>query len=126
MPTSIEHLKQAKDNEDLAERLLRLGDEASDTWAATLMFYSALHYGRSFLVRRGSTRISTHGGFESSFRRLWAGPPELFRHYRLLRTSSENARYDCITYNSSQAQRLRDQHLHPFRDAILAALATAP
>jgi hypothetical protein len=123
MPTRDEHLKQAKDNENLAERLVQQGDEISNTWAATLIFYSAVHYGRAFLAGRGSKRISTHIGFESSFRRVWAGPPELFRHYRLLRISSEIARYDCATYTASQIRSLRDQHLRPFRDAILAALS---
>jgi hypothetical protein len=122
MPTRDEHLKQAKDNENLAELLLQQSDETSNTWAATLIFYSAVHYGRAFLAGQGSKRISSHIGFESSFRQVWAGPPELFRHYRRLRISSETARYDCTTYTASQIRSLWDNHLRPFRDAILAAL----
>lgn len=62
MPTRDQHLKQARANEDLAELLLQSGDDNSTTWAATLIFYAALHYGRAFLAARGMTTISTHVG----------------------------------------------------------------
>lgn len=122
MPSRDEHLRQANDNEEFAERLLQSGDAASVTWAATLVFYSAVHYGRAFLAAHGLMGISTHIGFDSSMRRLWVRPPNLFPHFRGLKRYSEEARYDCVIYTASQVRDLRDDHLHPFRDAILAAL----
>jgi hypothetical protein len=121
MPTRDQHLKQASDNQDFADRLLQTGDVVSITWAATALFYSAVHYGRAFLAANTITATS-HVGFESHFTRVWSPRPKVFDHYQALKEASEYARYDCITYNSSQAERLRDQHFHPFRDAMLAAL----
>ena len=122
MKTRDEHLKQASNNEDFAERLLQSGDAASVTWAATLVFYSAVHYGRAFLAARGPLTIRTHSGFESIFRQSWAAPTNVLAHYRLLKVYSERARYDCVEYSAAEVMRLRDDHLRPFRDAILATL----
>jgi uncharacterized protein (UPF0332 family) len=123
MKTLDEHLKQASNNEDFAERLLQSGDATSVMWAATLVFYAAIHYGRAFLTARGPLTIRTHPGFESTFRQSWAAPNSVLSHYRLLKVYSERARYDCIEYSVAEVLKLRDDHLHPFRDAILAALA---
>lgn len=123
MPTRDQHLKQAKANEDLAELLLQSGDDNSTTWAATLIFYAALHYGRAFLAARGMTTISTHVGFESLFRRTWIRPPDPFPNYRRLKLRSESARYDCAVYTASQIRELRDRYLRPLRDAIVASLS---
>jgi hypothetical protein len=122
MKTRDEHLKQASNNEDFAERLLQSGDAASVTWAATLVFYSAVHYGRAFLAARGSLTIRTHSGFESISRQSWVAPNNVLAHYRLLKVYSERARYDCIEYSITEILKLRDDHLRPFRDAIRAAL----
>jgi len=122
MRTPAEHLKQAKDNEDLAERLLQSGDADSITWAVTALFYSVVHYGRAFIAAKGTPTITTHGGFESFFRRSWTPPPDLFPLYRRLKDHSERGRYECISYTDVEVRDLRDNQLRPFRDAIKAAL----
>lgn len=124
MRTRDEHLKQASDNEGLGERLLLTGDVVSTAWAATLFYYSAVHYGRAFLAERSVTKVSTHIGFESLFLREWSRPATIFSHYRTLKLRSERARYDCAAYSSSEVRDLRDNHLRPFRDAILTVLGT--
>ena len=124
MRSRDEHLKQANDNEALGERLLLSGDLVSTSWAATLFFYSAVHYGRAFLAARDVTKLSTHVGFETLFQRKWNRSSAIFHHYRSLKFQSERARYDCAAYSSNEVRDLRDHHLYPFRDAILAALGS--
>jgi uncharacterized protein (UPF0332 family) len=122
MPTRDQHLKQAKDNEEFAERLLRSADNPSIAWAATTIFYSAHHYRRAFLAVSTTTQPKTHVGFETTFRRSWTRSSDLLQHYRRLKLISERARYDCVEYSIAEILKLRDDHLHPFGDAILAAL----
>jgi hypothetical protein len=122
MRTLPEHLKQAKDNEAFAEVLLQTGDANSITWAVTAFFYSVVHYGRAFVAHKATPTITTHGGFESFFKRSWSQPPDLFPLYRRLKDHSERARYECIAYTDAQVRDLRDNQMRPFRDAIKAAL----
>jgi len=122
MMTRDAHLRQARDNEFLAERLLQWGDSIAVTWAATVVFYAAVHYGRAHLVTKTSATIRTHNGFEAVFRSTWPKPRELIAHHRWLKDRSEKARYDCVVYTEAEVVDLRDDHLRPLRDAILAAL----
>lgn len=122
MKTRDEHLKQARDNETFAERLLLSGDTVAINWAATAIFYSAVHYGRAFLAAKSTRTITTHVGFETLFRRAWTQPPDLFSEYRKLKIHSERARYDSVEYPIAEILDLRDQQLRPFREAIMAAL----
>ena len=122
METRYEHPKQAKDNENFAERLLQDGDAYSVTWAATLIFYSAVHYGRAFVAANRPMNIRTRSGFDSIFRRAWTASSIVFPHYQVLKVNYERARYDCAEYTVAEVLKLRDDHLRPFRDAILAGL----
>lgn len=123
MRTRDEHLKQAKDNEDLAEWLLHSGDAKSITWAVTALFYSVVHYGRAFVAAQGNPiTITTHGGFETHFKRAWRPPPDLFLFYRRLKDDSERARYECVAYTAADVTKLRDNQMRPFRDAVIKVL----
>jgi hypothetical protein len=81
MKSRDEHLKQAKSNEDFANTQLLTGQTDALTWAVTALFYSVAHYGRAYVVAKGTHTITSHVGFESHFHRHWTAKPDIFRFY---------------------------------------------
>jgi uncharacterized protein (UPF0332 family) len=126
MKTRDEHLQQARSNQRHAESLVQTARVEDLTWAVTVFYYAAAHYGRAFLVERGVTTITTHGGFATHFARQWRITPDIFPLYQELQDRSEAGRYDCIAYSQNEVEDLRDHYYWPFRDAICTALGIIP
>lgn len=122
MKSRDEHLSQARSNETYADYLLQTGRSDAVTWAATALFYAAVHYGRAFLVASGAKTITTHVGFDSYFSKYWKKPPDIFPLYRRLKDDSEAGRYDCVAYSEVEVEMLRDSCLVPFRNAVCGVL----
>lgn len=114
-PTRDQHLKQATDNEALA-RLIRQGPPEHYAWAVTALFYSAVQYGRAFLVSKGIL-ITSHQQFATHLLRA-TSDQTLYDHYRHLKDASERGRYDCATFSLAEIDELEQKHFVPFRDAL--------
>lgn len=112
MASSEEHLAQAEHNESTASALAGSGFY---DWAATCLFYAALHWVQAYLVRRGQVPGS-HRQREALMRTR----PELrsiVDAYRVLKTDSESARYDCRRFSRDDFERLMG-HCRAVRDRI--------
>jgi hypothetical protein len=83
-----EHLKQGKENEQLARALISL-DSCYKDWVVTLAFYSALHY--SYSKFKGTEIPHTH--VEAEPRILKDCGKKVFKLYSALNDKSRNARY---------------------------------
>lgn len=113
MPTTEQHLAQAATNERLA-----LAWEATDPeWAATALFYAALHYVDAFFyldgqINQNPDSFRSHSIRDSEVaRRL----NPVFAAYKRLSDVSREARYDCIPFNTGRVQRLRESSLFPIK-----------
>lgn len=126
MKNRDEHLQQARSNERHAENLLQNARAEDLTWAVTVLFYAAAHYGRAFLIERGTSTITTHGGFATHFGRKWITAPDIFPLYQELQDRSEAGRYDCVVYSQAEVLDLKNDYFVPFRDAICMALGVLP
>ena len=118
MPSEANHLTSAKDNEEFAEFLLKQSEGRFLGWAVTSVYYAAVHYGRAYLTANGGPTITSHPGFESHFIRI-SGDQKLYDLYRRLKDESERARYDCVTYNQTEVEELRQKYFLPFRNAVV-------
>lgn len=106
MPSKEAHLKQAEYNEKLATFL---ADKTPyQDWAATMFFYSGLHYVDAVLAeslehpethKERTPLVANH----AILRRI-------YREYRNLQVMSENARYNCTEIDSTKLQTIRPQY----------------
>jgi len=119
MPSEHEHLSQAERNERFAEHVLTWGDSDFTDWALTALFYAAVHYGRAYLAAKSVSWQPNHGGFKAAFVKTCASEA-LFRGYDKLKTRSERARYNCVTFTLSDVTALQTSIYEPFRDGLLA------
>lgn len=122
MPTRDEHLAQATSNEAFYTQILKTGKREHLAWAVTVMFYSAVQYGRAFLASK-HLLITSHQQFETHFLRATTDPG-LYKHYRRLKDESERGRYDCVSFTKAEVRSLETRHFIPFRDAIRSSIAT--
>ncbi len=123
MPTINEHLAQARGNEDFADRLIETWGDTHAAWALTVLFYSAVHYGRAFVRARQGPTITSHPGFETYFLRT-GGTSQHYAFYRRLKDESEHARYDCVSFTAQDVSDMKVRCLIPLRDALLPAIMT--
>jgi hypothetical protein len=114
MPTTSDHIAQAKKNEIFLD-LIRPIREAAD-WGVTALFYAAVHYGRAFLAGK-SNPVTTHQHFQSIFLRV-TGDAVAYGYYRALQTESEASRYDCQQYDWADVDALKTANLTPFKAAL--------
>lgn len=91
MPTENQHLIQARHNEDFIQHLINTG-RFSD-WAATGMFYAAVHYVEAaFDARLNGFHTFSHAAREYHLSRVLPDPKSRM-HYRRLKSASILARY---------------------------------
>ncbi len=117
MPSEVDHLAQAKENEEFTDFLLASTQEHFFSWGVSGLFYAAVHYGRAFLQSQGAPAITSHPGFETHFLRF-SGDQGLYNLYRTLKDESERARYDCAKYTKDEVLALKQKYLTPFRNAL--------
>jgi hypothetical protein len=110
MASAEEHRDQAERNEDVAQLLV---DSGFFDWAMTAMFYSALNLVQAYFVEHGISATS-HG--QRLLRIL--GTPDLVAiidHYKLLKTRSESARYECRRFTANEYVETRARFFEPLQ-----------
>ncbi len=112
MASAEQHQAQALRNESVADRLAALGEFE---WAITCLFYASLHLIQAYL-RQSDVTTTNHFQREWQMRRtpLLVDIPS----YRLLKTYSENARYECEDFSESEFLSLRDEEYAPLAGHI--------
>lgn len=103
MPTKEEHLDKALHNEKLADALAQ---SSFKDWAATIYFYSALHYVHAVLaiyVQHPESHEATAPLVRKNpvLKKVWA-------EYRSLQTASRNARYYATEITPDHLQDIRN------------------
>ena len=89
MPDAATHREQAEHNLRMSDSMDRA---AYGDWAATVLFYAALHYVDSFLARTLNYHPSNHADRDKQIHTIH--PLRKIRvEYRELKDSSHNARY---------------------------------
>jgi hypothetical protein len=92
LPTSKEHVNQAKSNEALAEFLK---DTPYPDWRATVFFYTALHYVQSYFTSRNPPqRPSRHTERDTAIQSDRHISTVIWDDYRSLKDWSYKTRYD--------------------------------
>lgn len=120
MPTTEQHLTQARNN----ERLALAWEETDPEWAVTALFYAALHYVDAFFYLDGQINHKPDG-FTSHRVRTTAVAQRLsfvYDHYQRLLDRSRKSRYDCIAFNTAKVLHLRAHELLPIRQYVEAQL----
>jgi uncharacterized protein (UPF0332 family) len=115
VPSIEQHLTQATLNEAVAAML---AENQSYDWAVTALFYAALHKVQAYLARSDLYPTS-----HSRREKVLASRPEtepLGELYMLLRTRSEDARYNCLAFSQAEYARLKSIHYQ----RLLATLGT--
>jgi len=110
MATEADHLRQANHN----QRFLASLDSATfPDWAATVMFYIAVHLvQRLFCVKGGDG--GSHDKRNRTLRRLY---PKVWREYHKLYAYSRVARYRCLQAKAEHVKFL-EQRLRKVEAAI--------
>src|SRR4051794_26275740 len=97
--TAVEHYTQAQQNEGFYRHLGGAGSDFPD-WAATALFYTALHEVSAALRAMNEPAVSDHAQRREQIRRCLS--PDLNTHYDSLEGLSRSARYDA--FRPSQAR----------------------
>lgn len=115
MPGTNAHLGQAEHNLNL---FAALDVEKYSDWAATVLFYTALHYVDAYLAKTISYDPDGHSARDKAIERT-ATLRSIRSNYRSLKDSCHNARYLPPTrYKRDELLALKDDDLAP----IIAAL----
>lgn len=105
MPTVAEHIAKAEANLALYEKLLADGEFC---WAATVLFYAAVHLGRGAAVAKGFGPFTSHYDFETRLHHEMKVPGNIWNAYRELKDEAESARYDVRAFTQEEVTRLRN------------------
>jgi len=122
VPTTTQHLAQAATNETLA----LAWEVTAPEWAATALFYAALHYVDAFFYLDGQINHSLDGfkSHEVRTREVSLRLGFVYQEYQRLLDRSRNARYDCIAFDTRKVQNLRAHNLLPIRQYVESQLKT--
>ena len=104
MASRDEHMAQAHRNRTLAERL---ADDGDFEWAVTALFYAALHLIQAYAIAEGFD-IGTHAE-RGRWMRNTTALHAILGPYRVLRSRSQDARYECRRFSR---QQFGDLHMH--------------
>jgi len=121
VPTTAEHLAQAESNEQAS---LAVQPRFPD-WAATMLFYAALHYVEAyFFADADKSHLPAH--YDRHSERLPAvrtriGP--IFVHYKDLMDASLEARYQYVSFTQVDVENLRQEGLEPLKRHINTLLS---
>jgi hypothetical protein len=91
VPTSAEHLAWAENNEKIFGSIRKKWPD----WAATLLFYVAVHEVQALILDNTAERPHSHEDRNNVIKKQWLStvwPP-----YAHLRQLSREARYECVT-----------------------------
>lgn len=113
MPTTAEHWLQGEHNEAFYQYIDK---NAYSDWAATALFYSALHYIDAFLARfeidpGGHDDRDTEVANRKELR-------PLAKQYFRLKNRSRNARYCCTRFDIQELQRAYGNDLAYIRNYL--------
>lgn len=101
MPTSLEHLNQARANEAFLRELGRSKAGFPD-WEMTILAYAALHHVQAgFACLLGASAPSTHQERSRAIKTVF---PSIAEDYGQLYAAGRQARYDCISPKRQQLQ----------------------
>jgi hypothetical protein len=114
MPNTAEHWSQGEHNEAFYQGIDK--DVYSD-WAATALFYSALHYIDAFLAGIGIDP-GGHDDRDSEVANRKELRP-LARQYFRLKNRSRDARYNCGKFHPQELQRSFGNDLSYIRNYLL-------
>ena len=125
MPTEAAHLDEVQRNEGVADMLLQSAGPYPE-WAITALFYAALHLAEAYFFRIGVGHSAppqrrVHFQRERLMLRLGA-LRNVVDSYKILKTYSENARYDCRQFNSEEAVRIKQNFYAPVSQLIRSLL----
>lgn len=117
MPGKTEHLARAEANARFCR--LQVADGQFLDWAVAALFYSALHYVDAYLATRGPGGLHprTHGIRTA----LVAKDPVLSAvrlQYEHLRTRSQDARYDLLSFAVADVDRLERNEFAAIRNLL--------
>lgn len=115
MPARDNHLRQAQHNEAFVVSLNLDSTDYLD-WAVTGIFYAALHYVESFLASQ-NIHSSSHGFRLHVFQEQQNLKP-IYNQYRVLKTRSENARYDLQQFSPVEVRELISAELQEVKSHI--------
>lgn len=113
MASEQTHRLEAIANRDHAEWLIseRSGDPVAMRWAATVIFYSALHAVSAYLVAR-NILVSSHEDRANAMNDPATGIPEDVRNaYQYLKRRSVGARYHARLFSVGELRYLIDNRL---------------
>ena|SRR5437879_869497 len=119
MPATPEHLDQARRNEGFFASidLSVYGD-----WAATVLFYTALHYVDAYLATEGHVDPGDHDA-RDTLMKDFAPTRAIWREYCRLKNHSRSARYYAVRFTKGEITGLERGSLDPIRTRIKAVLA---
>lgn len=118
MPTIQEHLRIAKNNETFSEYLISQGTYLE--WAATGMFYAAIHYVEAILAKQNK-----HSGSHRMRDTAIANDPTLsgiYDEYSELKNDSIQARYQGTNFTLADVTSRVRPSIDRVRGHILALL----
>jgi len=122
------HLKQAFHSRDFVESCIESFPDHFFDWKITGCFYSALHFIRGYLETQ---KIDTSGfrhkdveetiDFNTNFhrhRKRVYFPKTIFLYFKKLRTSCDNARYECYYLNEEDEKDMANESLNKCQEAL--------
>ncbi|HEY8692548.1 MAG TPA: hypothetical protein VIR57_07380 [Chloroflexota bacterium] len=108
MPSADRHRAQARRNARASEDFQGLGYH---DWAVTALFYSAIHWIDAYLA---TLNVHSYGHVQQArYVEQIAPIKPLLRHLSQLQRRSEDARYQLLSFTSSDVDGLRQEHLGP-------------
>lgn len=119
MPAQDNHLRQAQHNEAFVASF-NLDSTAYLDWVVTAIFYAALHYIESYLAIL-NIHPSTHQSRDRLFQQQQP-LKQIYNQYRILKTRSENARYDLREFTSVEVRSLITDELQTVKSQTLHLL----
>jgi hypothetical protein len=117
MATAQDHLRQAQHNRDF---LARIDAATYPDWAATVMFYTAVHRAQQLFEMCGGSG-GTHKKRNNTLRDLY---PAVWREYYKLYSYSRLARYRCMQSKPEHVPHL-ERRLRQVESAIERRLSAS-
>ena len=127
MKKPSEYIQQAVRNTELATHLRQDKTQYLD-WAATCLFYAAVHYVNAYLAKSGTTiprRHTTHGSFVGRTNIVQSDPAlkKIYGAYRHLDDESRNARYELKRPTTENYDAYLVPQLDKIKDFVMSNVA---
>jgi hypothetical protein len=120
MATVQEHKLKAVHNWEFLDSH-RLSEGQFVDWAATVMFYCALHWLRALLAQEGY-RVKNYRDEEDAISGTGIFTLQALEWYRHLKDSSRSARYETTEFPKSLYRDLRQNCFEPFKTFVTSKL----